>query len=245
MDMILLDWTRMGRSYCLAGVVDQEGPVRVVRPLLTKFQQATVRNVGWSPYLLDGHSRWETFELVGPVPADPQAPHFEDLWVRGLKPRGLFAPPDKRRSILEATAAKAEESIFGGPLILTRSAAYLQPGTGQRSLATVLMPTDGISFHASQREGAEGTDIRVAFRESCFGERWLPVKDHFLLGKAERAAADLNGQVRTLNQLVRHMGSRVAVRLGLSRAFPSVAGRSSPFCWIMVDGFFSLDDPQP
>src|SRR5262245_57022886 len=66
MEMILLDWTRMGKWYCLAGVVEQGGTFRVVRPLLAKFRAAPVRNVGWSAYLLDGHARWEIFELIAP-----------------------------------------------------------------------------------------------------------------------------------------------------------------------------------
>jgi hypothetical protein len=76
MDMILLDWTRMGKSYCLAGVIRQNGAFRVVRPLLTQHRDAPVRNVGWSPFLMDGHSRWEVFELIHPTPADSQPPHL-------------------------------------------------------------------------------------------------------------------------------------------------------------------------
>ena len=40
MDMVLVDWTRMGKFYCLAGAVVQEGKVRIVRPLLSKFTSA-------------------------------------------------------------------------------------------------------------------------------------------------------------------------------------------------------------
>src|SRR5689334_21639566 len=87
MAMILLDWTRMGKAYCLAGVVVEGQFVRTVRPLLTKYRDAPVRNVGWSPFLIDGHQRWEVFELVGPEPAEPQPPHVEDVWVRTLRPR--------------------------------------------------------------------------------------------------------------------------------------------------------------
>ena len=68
MDLILLDWTRMGRTYCLAGVVAEGRTYRMIRPLLAKHRAAAVRNVGWSPYLLDGHCRWEVFEVVGPLP---------------------------------------------------------------------------------------------------------------------------------------------------------------------------------
>src|SRR5438132_15862 len=131
--MILLDWTRMGKCYCLAGVVAHQGQYRVVRPLLAKERTAAVRNVGWSPWLLDGHTRWEIFELIAPEPAAPQVPHVEDLWVRAIRPRGRVAPPEQRHAILAATMAKAGEMIFGGPLSSTRTAAYLQPGTGQRS----------------------------------------------------------------------------------------------------------------
>ena len=59
MEMILLDWTRMGRSYCLAGAVTEGGHFRTVRPLFRKHQQPPVRNAGWSAYLFDGHARWE------------------------------------------------------------------------------------------------------------------------------------------------------------------------------------------
>ena len=55
--MILLDWTRMASSYCLAGAVLQDKQWRIVRPLPTKFRGAMVRNVGWSAYLMDGHAR--------------------------------------------------------------------------------------------------------------------------------------------------------------------------------------------
>ena len=53
MDMILLDWTRMGKTYCLAGAVVQDGRYRVIRPLLARYHDAPVRNVGWSAYQLD------------------------------------------------------------------------------------------------------------------------------------------------------------------------------------------------
>jgi hypothetical protein len=103
MDLILLDWTRMGRSYCLAGAVADDGGYRVVRPILRKFRDAPVRNVGGSAYLLDGHQRWEVFEIVGPVPTPPDPPHVEDLWVRALQPRHCLATREQRQAILTAT----------------------------------------------------------------------------------------------------------------------------------------------
>src|SRR6267378_2144519 len=51
MEMVLLDWTRMGRSFCVAGALFQDTHYRLVRPLLAKNRQAPVRNVGWSAYL--------------------------------------------------------------------------------------------------------------------------------------------------------------------------------------------------
>ena len=84
LEMILLDWTRMGNTYCLGGALTERGRIQIIRPLLTRFRNAPVRNVGWSAYVMDGHARWEIFELVGPSPAVPQPPHLEDLWVRSL-----------------------------------------------------------------------------------------------------------------------------------------------------------------
>ena len=54
MEMILVDWTRMGKVYCLAGAVADGKGWRFMRPLLAKDRDSPVRNTGWSPYLLDG-----------------------------------------------------------------------------------------------------------------------------------------------------------------------------------------------
>src|SRR5438874_883027 len=141
MEMILLDWTRMGKSYCLAGVVRRDGGCRVVRPLLARDRDEPLRTVGWSSYLLDGHARWEIFELIGPRETVAEPPHLEDLWVRTIRPQRQVAPPAWRREILSATTAGCGEAVFGTPLTMTRAAAYLQPGTGRRSLATIVVPS--------------------------------------------------------------------------------------------------------
>jgi Transposase DDE domain len=101
MEMILLDWTRMGTTYCVAGAITQNGQMRVVRPLWVRHRQSPVRNVGWTPFVMDGHSRWEIFELVGPEPAVSQPPHSEDVWVRDLKPTRRLATGDQRRAVGE------------------------------------------------------------------------------------------------------------------------------------------------
>src|SRR6516165_6334398 len=63
MEMILLDWTRMGHTYCLAGVVAEAGGYRVVRPLPSRQRNSPQRNVGWSPFMLEGHGRGEILVL--------------------------------------------------------------------------------------------------------------------------------------------------------------------------------------
>jgi hypothetical protein len=243
--MILLDWTRIGRSYCLAGVVQERGGWRVVRPLLYKHRDAPVRNVGWSAYLLDGHQRWEVFELVRPEPATPEPPHVEDLWVRALRPRRRLASPAQRRAILEATVPPADQPLFGATLAGTRTGAYLPPGTGQRSLATVMVPGDGLVFHACQRLGAAEPDLRVELPLPGLEGKQLVVKDHHLLQRVTSVAAEPEGQARVLTEAARQMGEWVAVRLGLTRSFQATEGRGSGLCWLMADGFFSLADPQP
>src|SRR6266568_1478050 len=161
MEMVLLDWTRMGKAFCLAGAVAQDGGYRIIRPLLANNRNAAARNIGWPAYLLNGRSRWEMFELIGTEPAEPQAPHREDCWVRSLRPRNQSTSRKERQAILEATAPKVGDSLFGAPLLPARIAAFLPPGTGQRSLTTMVLPSDEISFSFSQREGAPGPDIRV------------------------------------------------------------------------------------
>jgi hypothetical protein len=244
MDLILLDWTRMGRSYCLAGVVIDNGNLYQVRPLPVKYRDAPVRNTGWSAYQLDGHRRWEFLELVGPSDAAPEPPHLEDLWVRSLRPRGFSATRELRQAVLQATRAEAGRPWFGAPLAATRACAYLQPGAGERSLTTLVVPAGAVRFRACQRQGHAEEDYRVEIHVPGLEGRQLPVKDHHLLRQAEAAAADLPGRVEALRRAVAGMGAEVAVRLGLSRPFAASA-QGADFCWLMADGFFSLADPQP
>jgi hypothetical protein len=242
-DFTLLDWTRMGRVYCLAGVVADKNSYRVVRPL-PKGRGALVRNVGWSPFLFDGRTRWENFELLGPEQPLVEPPHLEDLWVRALRPRKTLATSKQRRDILAATLAPQGEPLFGGPLVLTRGAAYLAPGTGRRSLVTIKLPARQISFTASYRDGAPEADFRVVLNMPDLEGRLVPVKDHHLLRKAQSSAEDLGEQVKVLNSAIQQMGDQVAVRLGLSRAFANIPQSGQNVCWLMADGFFSLADPQ-
>jgi hypothetical protein len=241
--MVLLDWTRMGRQYCLAGALFVGGQFRVVRPLPARNRQAPVRNVGWSPFLFDGRARWEVFELLHPEPATAQPPHLEDVWVQGLRPLNRSASPAHRRAILQATLTPPDQPLFGSPLKPTRTAASLEPNAGARSLAGVVVPAGAVTFSAAWRDGAGGPDFRVTLPVPSLGERILPVKDHFLLRQAELAGAGAEAPVRALGRAVRQMGEQVVVRLGLSRPYPP--GRPDAACWLMADGFFSLLDPQP
>jgi hypothetical protein len=243
-DMILFDWTRMGRSYCVAGAVWQDKGWRVVRPMLSRFREAPVRNVGWSAYLMDGHARWEIMELIDVKPAAPEPPHLEDVWVRAMKSRRSSASREQRRFILAATTVPPEEPLFGADIASMRTAAYVPPGSGTRSLATLVVPTEAIHFDAIWREGTPRADIRVQLPLPKIGIRSLPVKDHVLLRKAERASPDEDQQLQFLTDTVEAMGQQVAVRLGLSRPFAGPPNQPG-VCWVMADGFFSVLDPQP
>jgi hypothetical protein len=244
MDMILLDWTRMGRSYCLAGAVVEGTQIRIVRPLLSRHRNSDERRAGWSPYLLDGYSRWELFELIGAQAAVAEPPHLEDLWVRTLQPRGRSAPSDLRQAILNATLVPPNEALFGASLVATRAAAYLVPGSGRRSLATLIVSPGQVAFAASWRDGSQEPDFRVEMPLPDLGTRTMPVKDYHLLRRIEYNSPDLERSVERLNHLIRDMGENIAVRLGLSRPFQGAVSGSA-VCWLMADGFFSCSDPQP
>jgi hypothetical protein len=243
MEMILLDWTRMGTTYCVAGAITQNGQMRVVRPLWVRHRQAPVRNIGWTPFVMDGHSRWEIFELVGPEPAASQPPHCEDVWVRDLKPTRRLAKVDQRRAVLESTLACPSRPLFGLPLTPTTSSAYLAPGAGERSLTTIELAADRVQFFATLRPHAACADLRVRLGAPDFEGRLLKLKDHFLLRQAEQASAKLEGRLKWVQEAVRQMGARIAVRVGLSRPFAPDGGE--PRCWLMADGFFSFADPMP
>jgi hypothetical protein len=243
--MILLDWTRMGQAYCLAGALWQGGQWRIVRPLQARVRETSLRKAGWSAYLMDGHCRWELFELIQPVPAPPEPPHLEDVYVHTLHPRNTLADPAQRRAILQATLPQPDLPPFGTPLSFTRAAAFLAPGTGLRSLSSLIVPNRSIRFSVSWRERAAEPDHRVSLDVPELAGRMLPVKDHFLLRQAELASSDPDIQVRTLQRTVQQMGDQVIVRLGLSRAHAVSEGTGVGQCWLMADGFFSLLDPQP
>jgi hypothetical protein len=243
--MVVLDWTRMGRHFCLAGVVPDGDGLRVVRPLPLYARNTPVRNVGWPADFLRGRGRWEVFELVGSAEADARPPHREDLWVQNLRPRGRSAPADFRRAILQATQAPPNEPLFGVPLTQTRTSAFLAPGTGCRSLVSVTVAVSDLVFHACQRDGVAEPDYRVTLPLRGRAGRTLSMKDHFLLKHAESSATDLAGREQALRRAVEGMGPEVVVRLGLSRAFHAAPGRTESACWLMADGFFSPTDPQP
>lgn len=241
--MILLDWTRMGHSYCLAGVVLESNHCRVVRPLPGRNRKSQVRNVGWSPFTMEGHCRWEVMELVRPELADSMAPHLEDCWVQSLRPRRVLAPVEQRRKVLQGTLASAGEPLFGADLNLAQAGAFLKPGTGTRSLATVIVSSADLVFCGITR-GLREAEIRVRIPLPDMGERQIPVKDHFLLQWAGQAGDSLSRQLVALNEGVRRMGAQVAVRVGLSRAFQTSMDKPG-YCWLMADGFFSCAEPQP
>lgn len=244
MEMVLLDWTRMGRVYCLAGGLREGNAWRIVRPLPAKFRDAPVRNAGWSPFQIDGHQRWEIIELVGPTPAPPQPPPLEDMWVRSLRPTGQLASMDQRRAFLQATCGPGAEPPFGVPWTLTAASAFIEAGAGSRSLASLVVRATDLRFTACWRQGSREPDIRVHVAGAGLAGRSLPVKDHYLLARAEQAGDDLQVQLQALEAAVRAMGEQILVRIGLSRAFPSSAAKPD-VCWLMADGFFSLTDPQP
>jgi hypothetical protein len=243
--MILLDWTRMGQVYCLAGALWHGGQWRIVRPLQAHLGDSSMRKAGWSAYLMDGHCRWEIFDLIQPVSAPPEPPHLEDIYVQSLRSTRILADPAQRRAILRATLPDAGLPPFGAPLTFTRAAAFLRPGTGLRSLSSIIVPNRSIQFSLSWRDGAAEPDHRVSLDVPELAGRMLPVKDHFLLRQAEIASSDPDSQLRTLTRTVQQMGDQVVVRLGLSRAHAVSEGSGPGQCWLMADGFFSLLDPQP
>jgi hypothetical protein len=192
---------------------------------------------------MDRHCRWEMFELVGAEAAPPAPPHREDLWVVGMRPRRRQATPAQRRAILEAGAPPAGQPVFGERLKRSRTAAYLEAGHGDRSLGTLLVAPRLLSFSAALRPPNK-TDYRLHIDLPGLADLTLPVKDHFLLTRAETAGGDLPTRVQALERAMGQMGETVAVRLGLSRPF-AAEDATTAHCWLMADGFFSLADPQP
>ena len=229
--MILLDWTRMGKTYCLAGAVVQDGRYRVVRPLLARYHDAPCGTLAGRLTNSMDMARWEVFELIAPKPAAQlRRLHLEDVWVTSLRPLRRFATPEQRRAILAATAPRADEPLFGVPLSTTRSAGFLQPGTGTRSLATLVVPSGQITFGGCCRAGTGEADLRVKLPVPELGERVLPVKDHLLLfeGRADggrpgpAACAGCASRLRPWATRGRQFGSACRAR---SRARPDASRR--------------------
>lgn len=245
MDMILLDWTRMSRSYCVTGAVSVNGQLRILRPLPRAQRDAPVRNTGWSPFLLDGHSRWEVFEVITPEPAAPLPPHLEDAWVVSLRSRCGLAAPAQRRAVLEATLVPQGQPLFGVPLRRDKQRAYLLPNEGVRSLTSLVVRPTQIELLVQRRDYKPDADYRVRLHVADLDGLVIPFKDHFLLNRAEEASPADAGRLQALKLALAQMGQRVLVRLGVSRPYAYPGSSSLPVCWLMADGFFSMNDPQP
>jgi hypothetical protein len=244
MEMILLDWTRMGRYFCLAGATVHSQSVRIVRPLPERFYDGQSGHIGWPPHSLQGHERWEIVELLGATPAVIKQPHVEDVWVQGLRWSGESAVKSDRVRVLTQTATNGD--LFGAPLTRTSASAYLEPNTGECSLATILLPPTTLEILGLSRGGARPMEMRVQLPVPKVGMCELPVIDHHLLLKAEQGGGSDTERLARLHQLIQGMGEQVAVRLGLARPLQQGQGpRATTRCWLMADGFFSLPDPQP
>lgn len=245
MDLILLDWTRMGRTYCVTGAVRVHGQLRIMRPLPRALRDAPVRNTGWSPFQLDGHSRWEVFEVIAPEPAPPLAPHLEDAWVVGLRSRRGLAAPGQRRAVLEATLVPEGQPLFGAALRRDKHKAYLLPNEGARSLTSVAVRQQQLELFVERSAYRPEAAYRVRLHLPELEGLVIPFKDHFLLGRAEQASPTDTGRLQALKLALAQMGERVIVRLGVSRPYAFTGSSSLPVCWLMADGFFSSNDPQP
>jgi hypothetical protein len=245
MEMILLDWTRMSRTYCVTGAVHVNGQMRILRPLPRAQRDAPVRNVGWSPFQLDGHTRWEVFEVIAPEPALPMAPHLEDAWVVSLRSRRGLAAPAQRRAILEATLVPEGQSLFGVLLRRDKQKGYLLPDEGVRSLTSVAVRQKQIEIFVQRREYKPEADYRVRLHVPDLEGLVIPFKDHFLLVRAEQEAPTDAGRLLAIQSEIARMGEPVLVRLGVSRPYAQAGSASLPVCWLMADGFFSMSDPQP
>ena len=245
MDMILLDWTRMSRSYCVTGAVHINGQLRILRPLPRAQRDAPVRNVGWSPFQMDGHTRWEVFEVISPEPAPPLAPHLEDAWVISLRSRRGLAAPGQRRAVLEATLVPEGQPQIGAALRRDKHKAYLLPDEGARSLTSVAVRQKQIELFVERSIYKPEAVYRVRLHLAELEGLVIPFKDHFLLGRAEQASPTEAGRLRALQLAIAQMGETVIVRLGVSRPYAYSGSSSLPVCWLMADGFFSSSDPQP
>src|SRR4029077_5725109 len=92
MEMILLDWTRMGKTFCVAGLVADGSRWRTVRPIPNEFHTANkpgaARNIGWFPSQLGRLPRWDVVNLIGTQSAQAEPPHTEDIWVTEMHATG-------------------------------------------------------------------------------------------------------------------------------------------------------------
>jgi hypothetical protein len=209
------------------------------------LREAPVRNTGWSPFQMDGHSRWEVFEVISPEAAPPQAPHLEDAWVVSLRSRHGLAEPAKRRAVLQATLVPDGQPLFGVPLRRDKHKAYLLANEGVRSLTSVVVQQKQIELFIERRADRPDANYRVRLHVPELDGLVIPFKDHFLLNRAELASPTDAGRLHALKLALAQMGETVLVRIGVSRPYTQPGSSSLPVCWLMADGFFSLSDPQP
>ena len=110
-------------------------------------------------------------------------------------------------------------------------------------MTTVVLPARLHSVRRDEPAEPAGAGRPRAIGRAGFGGRLLPLKDHFLVTRAETASPNINGRLRFIQAAVRAMGDPVAIRVGLYRPFAQAGGE--PRCWLMADGFFSCAEPMP
>ena len=189
MDMILCDWTRMGRTYCLAGAVfsaglDLRSAGAAHAPGSGPQRRLVAVPAGRSLPL--GNVR-----AVGATTPPPEPPHVEDRWVRSLR-RWALATPAERRAVLLAGTRPCGKPFWRPVFPLGDG----EPGSGdgERSLVTVVVDRRSLSFTGVTRQGRAGPDYRATLDVPGLGTRRLPVVDHGLLRTAEVAGTELPTQ---------------------------------------------------
>ena len=119
------------------------------------------------------------------------------------------------------------------------------PNEGVRSLTSVAVRQQQIELFVQRRNYKPDVDFRVRLHVPELEGLVIPFKDHFLLNRAEQAATTDAERLASLKTALAETGEPLIVRLGVSRPYAQQGSSSLPVCWLMADGFFSANDPQP
>jgi hypothetical protein len=220
LEAIITDVTRMQSPYVCVAAVHQDRTIRLANP---QPKDEWIASVGG---LMPG----DVVSLdCRPIPK-PAPPHTEDCkWDPTTFVKRRRLTETKLADLLSANAFTSVQGAFGAPCDRgSRGNAAFQPGTGARSLASILA--------RSVQVYPDFDGIRVGFVDTQEAWTRVPLEDLIVRQHQNQCTTCASHLSRLLAN--EFQGSNAVLRVGLGRQFQARGHPSA--CWMQVNHIFLM-----